>query len=522
MTRLGTSRVVPFIVLALAAGVPAAPAAAATAAYSITDLGSLAAGRSSGVAEAAGADSGCTAQWTGLAGNEEWGDAQNWSPKKVPGPDSEVCNDVLRAIVNVPSDVTIRSFNIMLGATIIVEAPRFTVTGTLQGATGEFLLSPGTGETTTLTAGRIDNLGEVAGTGTSVITSPRFGISTLDVLSGTTTLTDPPTNLSGTTFTGGGIFADGVLRIPSDIDTLDGFLFIGAPPAEIQDADGNNALAHLSAVGNTGSIHLPNGTLTVDGDVTVSGSGASIDLGGGNREYGETGGTLAVQGTLALTQGATATLANSRSKMQASSIHIGAGSSVDSRDGTLDGPVVNDGLLDGSASIDGSYAQGGTGTLQVTAASNTQAAEVVVNGTASFGGTLEIDTLEAPDPGTSFTLMSFDSAAGSFSTTQLGFTVKRESTSLVAIATPQVAVTPVSNAPGATEQFSIADFASGETVSIHLDSTGSPPLASMQVSSDGQASGSFTVPSSAAAGKHRVVAVGGSSHRSAVTSLTIT
>jgi hypothetical protein len=151
-------------------------------------------------AQAARAGSACTASWTGFAGDGNWDDAENWSPEMVPASSSDVCiTQDLQAIVNVSSDVTVHSPTLSLGATAIVGAPRFTVTGALQGAEGEILL-----ETSTLTAGSID-VGNVASNGSSVITSPRFGISLLGVLGGMTTLTDAPTNLSGTTFSGGSI-----------------------------------------------------------------------------------------------------------------------------------------------------------------------------------------------------------------------------------------------------------------------------------------------------------------------------
>ena len=98
-----------------------------------------------------------------------------------------------------------------------------------------------------------------------------------------------PANLSGTTFSGGSIeVSSGVLRIPGDVRTLDGQLLTGTDG--IRDDSGGNALAQLSAIGTSGSLRLLSGTLTVTGDLTNSGS---IALGGGNREYGETGGTLA-------------------------------------------------------------------------------------------------------------------------------------------------------------------------------------------------------------------------------------
>lgn len=461
-------------------------------------------------AQAARAGSACTASWTGLAGDGNWDDAQNWSPQMVPTSSSDVCiTQVLRAIVNVNSDVTVHSLTLSLAATVTVGAPRFTVTGPLQGAEGEVLL-----ETSTLTAGSID-VGNVSSDGRSVITSPRFGISLLAVLGGMTTLTDAPANLSGTTFSGGGIeVPNGVLRMPGDIHTLDGQLLTA--PEGIQDDRGNNALAHLSTIGTTGSLRLPSGTLTVTGDLTVSGG---VDLGGGSPEYGETGGTLAVQGTFTQMQGGSTSLANHLSTLQAASIEIDASSTIDSHDGTLSGPVVNDGVLDASVTkVDGSYAQRADGVLEMSEG----VTALAVQGTAMLGGTLAIETFAAPKPGSSFTVMSFTSLTGAFGTTQLGFVLKTESTRLVAIATPQLAVTPNSNARGGTEHFSVADFQAGETVFIHLDGTGSPSLASVRIHTDGLASGKFGVPVSAVIGKHQVVAVGGSSHRLAKTALEIT
>jgi hypothetical protein len=485
-------------------------------------------------AQAAGAGSACTASWTGFAGDGNWDDVENWSPEMVPASSSDVCiTQDLRAIVSVSSNVTVHSLTLSLGATVIVGAPRFTVAGALRGAEGEMLLEKSTRtDAVTLTAGSID-VGNVSSNGSNVITTPRFDISLLGVLGGTTTLTHAPANLSGTTFSGGGIeVSSGVLRMPGDIHTLDGQLLTGTDG--IQDASGGNALAQLSAIGTSGSLRLLSGTLTVTGDLANSGS---IALGGGNREYGETGGTLAVPGTFTQLPGGSTSLANSLSRLQAASVQIDAGGSIGSHGGTVSGPVVNNGVLDASGTLSGpavndgvldasgtnvvgSYTQNADGVLEVPAISG--AALLAVQETARLGGTLAITTFAVPTPGSSITVMSFTSATGAFSTTPLGFALKTQSTSLVAIATPQLAVTPTSNAKGGTEHFTVADFQAGETVTIHLGTTGAPPLASVQIPANGLASGTFTVPASAAAGKHQVLAAGGSSHRLATTALEIT
>jgi hypothetical protein len=242
----------------------------------------------------------------------------------------------------------------------------------------------------TLTAGSID-VGNVSSNGSNVITSPRFDISLLGVLGGTTTLTDAPANLSGTTFSGGSIeVSSGVLRIPGDVRTLDGQLLTGTDG--IRDDSGGNALAQLSAIGTSGSLRLLSGTLTVTGDLTNSGS---IALGGGNREYGETGGTLAVPGTFTQLPGGSTSLANGLSALRAASVQIDAGGAIGSHGGIVSGPVASDGVLNASGTkVDGSYTQNADGVLEVPAISG--AASLAVQGTARLGGTLAITTFAAP------------------------------------------------------------------------------------------------------------------------------
>jgi hypothetical protein len=52
----------------------------------------------------------CTATWTGNEGNGQWSTAGNWSPRRVPGPTSDVCIPLLTT-ANATPPISIHSQN---------------------------------------------------------------------------------------------------------------------------------------------------------------------------------------------------------------------------------------------------------------------------------------------------------------------------------------------------------------------------------------------------------------------------
>jgi len=87
-------------------------------------------------------------------------------------------------------------------------------------------------------------------------------------------------------------------------------------------------------------------------------------------------------------------------------------------------------------------------------------------------------------------------------------------------ARPQIAVSPASAAPGGQATVTGGDFGYETTVTLFLDQAGGTVLGTGQPSGEGAFSVSVTVPSSAAAGAHKIIAVG-SDGRHAQAALTV-
>ncbi|OPY03607.1 MAG: Lectin C-type domain protein [Syntrophorhabdus sp. PtaB.Bin184] len=154
-----------------------------------------------------------------------------------------------------------------------------------------------------------------------------------------------------------------------------------------------------------GFIYIQGGTVNVNNEAALRG----FDTGGSDLAYIQTDGTVTIDGTLETTnaglEGGT----------------LGGG-------GTLSGNLFADGgtLFPGSSpgtfTITGNYTQ--TGTTLAIEIQGTGASEydrLVVTGAAQLGGTLTVTLLNGfmPSPGDSFTIMTYASHTGTFSTTNL-------------------------------------------------------------------------------------------------------
>jgi hypothetical protein len=63
----------------------------------------------------------CSATWTGNAGDGAWTTAGNWSPRRVPGPTSDVCIPLLTT-ANATPPISIQSLQISQGGLLIIES----------------------------------------------------------------------------------------------------------------------------------------------------------------------------------------------------------------------------------------------------------------------------------------------------------------------------------------------------------------------------------------------------------------
>jgi hypothetical protein len=163
------------------------------------------------------------------------------------------------------------------------------------------------------------------------------------------------------------------------------------------------------------------GGLTLKGTIYLTGSGAALDFGSGAGDSTpETiGGSGVIQfgpqnavslentGTGALTLGPGITV-------------VGGGNSVID---SPNAPVINQGTIMvgdpfGALTVEGNYTQTATGVLLIQIADHHQCGQLVVTGTATLAGTLQVSLLgdDVPAVGTNFQIMTFAELAGGFTT----------------------------------------------------------------------------------------------------------
>ncbi|QJW97713.1 beta strand repeat-containing protein [Frigoriglobus tundricola] len=188
--------------------------------------------------------------------------------------------------------------------------------------------------------------------------------------------------------------------------TIQGSVSFGAAffqgPGTVQ----NEGTLNLSGTGTTVTVNEPfttNGTVNLGGN-TLNTSGT----------YTQTGGTTNLQGGT-LTAGGTGVI------LQAPASLIGPG--------TVNGNVANSGLVDpgsagapGQLTINGSYSQSGTGTLQIQLGGTTPGTggydQLVVNGAVALDGTLSVALVNGfvPQSGQQFSFLTDSSESGTFAT----------------------------------------------------------------------------------------------------------
>jgi hypothetical protein len=186
------------------------------------------------------------------------------------------------------------------------------------------------------------------------------------------------------------------------------------------------------------------GTYNINGDTTISSGSAMFLNGGSTGTFTNSGGTVtigsgttfsvtsAINGNYSQTSGTTFLNGGTISVPATFSVNIGSGTSF-AGPGTINGAVANSGnlyagggsIFVGLLTINGNYSQTSTGTLFINIGgltAVTQYDQLKISGTATLAGTLTI-TLQGgfvPSSGNTFTIMTYASESGDFTTKNLG------------------------------------------------------------------------------------------------------
>jgi autotransporter-associated beta strand protein len=196
----------------------------------------------------------------------------------------------------------------------------------------------------------------------------------------------------------------------------------------------------------TGGTVVTGGTLIASTSALPGGQNVSVASGGilafNQSADGTFSGRISGSGTVQKRGAAALTLTNITSSavdLQAGALFFNGGIGTTTiangaflgGTGTVSGNLTNNGTLSpgyspGTINVAGNYAQGATGRLVIQLASGTSFDQLLITGTASLAGTLQIDVLNGFNPnGQSFTLLTatggvsgkFDSVSGSAITT---------------------------------------------------------------------------------------------------------
>jgi hypothetical protein len=369
----------------------------------------------------------CSVTWTGNAGNGSWSTASNWSPRKVPGPTSDVCIPTFTTadgagLDGSSSSISVHSIQVAEGGSLLLGSGRVSIATSLtnQG----FITLYGT----TLSAASIalPSPGEIDVYDSSSITCPAFSnaAGTVSVgAGGTLRLADNPVQLQNGNLSGGNwLVSSGVLIFPSDISqiTTQGTVAYGTvlsldgTGSAVQDASGHNALATLTSVGSTAVLALfDSASLTVAQGLTSQGV---VDVSG----------SLTVNGTYTQASGAGTNMGGS---LSATSVIVQTGSTLGGN-GTVASSITNNGTVapQGILTVTGNYAQTGGGALTEQFGSTLQ-----VNLNAALSGPLNVtvNPKHPPKSGATYTALTFGSLSGSFTSLTAGFTLTTNANSIV-------------------------------------------------------------------------------------------
>jgi hypothetical protein len=377
-------------------------------------LGVAVAGGDSALAQTAPS---CSATWTGNAGNGSWSTAGNWSPRKVPGPTSDVCIPLFTQADGAGLDgsslsVSVHSIQVAEGGALLFGSGKVSIATALINQGGISLYG------TTLSAGSIElpNPGNITVFNNSSITSPAFSNTTGEVyvgVGGTLRLTDNPVQLVNGNLSGGNWdVSSGTLILPSDITQIttqsgaayDTVVSLDGTGSVVEDTSGNDALATLTSVGPNAVLALfDSASLTVAQGLTSQGI---VDVSG----------SLTVNGTYTQASGGT----NMGGALTATSVIVQSGSTL-SGNGTVVSSITNNGTVaPGTLTVTGNYTQTGGGAL-----SEVFGSTLHVDSNATLSGALNVtvNPKHPPKSGAMYTALTFGSLSGSFTSHTAGYTL---------------------------------------------------------------------------------------------------
>ena len=332
----------------------------------------------------------------------------------MPGPTSNVCILTL-ATVNATPPISVHSIQVGQGASLLFGSGKAgaSVSVATSLTNQGFITLTGT----TLSARSIDlpAPGDITSNGNSSITSAAFSnTSTVSVGTGTLRLADNPVQLHNGTLSGGSWLVSGALVVPSDISqitTQGTVVAIDGTGSAVQDASGNDALATLTSVGSGVAFALEDAaSLTVAQGLTSHGV---VDVGTGS------GGSLTVSGTYTQASGATTNIG--AGSLSATSVSVQSGSTLQGN-GTVVSSITDNGNVapQGSLTVTGNYSQTGSAALTEQFGSTLH-----VNSNATLSGALNVtvNPKHPPQPGATYTALTFGSLNGSFTSHTAGFTL---------------------------------------------------------------------------------------------------
>jgi hypothetical protein len=186
---------------------------------------------------------------------------------------------------------------------------------------------------------------------------------------------------------------------------------IAGTGSAVQDASGHNALATLTSVGSGVALALEQAaSLTVTQGLTSQGV---VNVGTGS------GGSLTVSRTYTQASGATTNM--DAGSLSATSVSVQPGSTLQGN-GTVASSITDNGNVapQGSLTVTGNYSQTASAALTEQFGSTLH-----VNSNATLSGALNVtvNPKHPPQPGATYTALTFGSLSGSFTSHTTGFTL---------------------------------------------------------------------------------------------------
>lgn len=254
---------------------------------------------------------------------------------------------------------------------------------------------------------------------------------------------------------------------------------------------GAGALTISGANTYTGGTTVSAGTLVASTTALPTGQGVVVSS-GSTLEFNQTAdgsftGNITGSGTLQKTGAGALTLANTTStaaNVQAGALFFNSGLGTTTvasgaklgGNGTITGNLVNNGTVSpgfspGTITVNGNFTQSSTGTLVVELASASSFDKLIISGTASLAGTVQIDTLGGFNPiGNSFTfLTAAGGVTGIFGTVNGSAITSGSAAVATAVTYSSTAVTvsfsqlPFAGFAGTPNQVAVANGAQGNT-----------------------------------------------------------